>query len=73
MEAKIIIEFGSYYICLCARGDNFCEVQGLMGKFITLVKGNAYWVESSLKKQLNQFCIMLHLVELRIRGRGLGN
>lgn len=43
------------------------EVQGLMGKFITLVEGHyAYWVESSLKKQLNLFYITLHLVELRI-------
>lgn len=37
MGTKIIIEFGSYYICLCARGVNLCEVPGLMGKFITLV------------------------------------
>lgn len=37
MGTKTIIEFGSYYMCLCARGVNLCEVQGLMGKFINLL------------------------------------
>lgn len=55
MGTKTLFEYESYCICLCAGGDNLCEGQGLMGKFVIPVEGcQAHCMGSGLKKHLSQ-------------------